>query len=247
MEFAGVGTILEPFRSTLSDTRRRPWREHGIDAAKQDLTMRCMAVFLVCWLVRTATGSAQVLITGETGGAGAQAVAVAANLIQPKDFGTLANFWAQYGYGVADRVDAFVTYGNISVFGETQHYVGVGSNIAVLRRGQHGLDLSVFDNVSVPVTRRNQAATLLVTLALVASRPVKLGSVAITPYGGFNTVAPIGQRALGVFTPVETLHTGIAGVAIPLGKTWSAFVEYDPGPNLRSGGVGLAVIFPRQP
>jgi hypothetical protein len=48
-----------------------------------------------------------------------------------------------------------------------------------------------------------------------------------------------------VFTPVETLHAGIV-VAIPLQKTWTAYVEYNPGPNLRSGGAGIGVTIPRR-
>jgi hypothetical protein len=206
-----------------------------------------MRWLLVVWLAGAATASGQVLITGETGGAGGQALVATANLITPKDFDHLANFWGQYGYGISDRVDVFAVYGNISVFGETQQYVGVGSNIGLLTRGRHGLDLSLFSNASVPVTRRDQAADVLLTLAFVASRPVTLGSLVVTPYGGFNTVAPIGHRARGVFTPVETLHSGILGLAIPLSKTWLAFLEYNPAPNLRSAGVGVAVILPRRP
>ena len=208
--------------------------------------MRHLTAFLICGLVGTGSADGQVLVTGETGGSGGQAVMITANLLAPKDFGTLANFWAQYGYGLADRVDVFAAYGNISVFGDTQHYLGAGSNIGILRRGQHGLDLSFFNNASVPVTRRDQAATVLITLALVASHPMTFGSVVITPYGGFNTFLPIGQRARGVFTPVETLHTGIAGVAIPIGKTWSAYAEYNPGPGIRCGGIGLLYVQPRQ-
>lgn len=209
-------------------------------------TMRRMALLMVCWLAGIATARGQVLVTGETGGSGGQAVVVAANLLAPKDFDTLANFWAQYGYGLADRVDVFAAYGNISVFGETQHYVGVGSNIAILRRARQHLDLSFFNNASLPVTRRNQAATVLVTLALVASRPVKVGSTVLTPYGGFNTLLPVGQRAAGVFTPVETLHTGIIGVAVPVNRAWSAYAEYNPGPHLQCAGVGVAYVLPRQ-
>ena len=207
--------------------------------------LRHISVLLVCWLAGTATARGQVLVTGETGGAGGEAVVLAANLLSAKDFANLGNFWAQFGYGLSDRVDVFAAYGNTTVFGELQHYVGVGSNIGVLRRGRHGVDLSFFNNASVAVTRRNEACTLFVMLALVASRPVTIGSVVVTPYGGFNTVVPIGQRALGVFTPVETLHTGIVGVTVPLHKTWSAYVEYDPGPKLRSAGVGLAYFVPR--
>jgi hypothetical protein len=205
-----------------------------------------ITLLLVCWLAGAAPASGQVLLTGEPGGAGAQSVAVTANLISPKDFGNLTNFWALYGFGLTDRVDLFASYGAISVFGETQHYAGVGSNIGVLRRNQHGLDVSVMSGVTAPLSRRGQAATLLGTIAVIASRPVTIGSLTMTPYGGFESVVPIGGRARGVFTPVETLHAGIAGVAIPLQKTWTAYVEYNPGPNLRSGGAGVVVMIPRR-
>jgi hypothetical protein len=203
-----------------------------------------ISLLFVCVGVVPASG--QVLLTGETGGSGAQAVVVTANLISVKDFGTLKNFWAEYGYGLTGRVDIFAAYGVISVFGETQHYVSGGSNIGLLQRRRLGLDVSFFSNVTVPITRRNEAATLLGTFAFIASRPVKIGAVFLTPYGGFEAVVPIGHRDRGVFTPVETLHAGIVGVAIPLGKTWAAFVEYDPGPRLRSGGAGIAVTIPRE-
>src|SRR5437016_11665796 len=107
----------------------------------------------VCVGVVPANG--QVLVTGEPGGAKAQAVVVTANLISVKDFGTLKNFWAEYAYGLTDRVDVFANHGVIGVFGETQHYVGGGLNIGLLQRRRHGLDVSFFSNVSVPLTRRD--------------------------------------------------------------------------------------------
>jgi hypothetical protein len=88
---------------------------------------------------------------------------------------------------------------------------------------------------------------VLLTLALVASRPVTVGSVVVTPYGGFNMLVPVGQRALGVFTPVETLRTGIVGAAVSLSKSWSAFVEYDPGPHLKTGGIAIVYARPAPP
>lgn len=209
-------------------------------------TIRLVTLLLVCWLAGDVTAHGQVLLTGEPGGSGAQNLAVTANLISPKAFANLGNIWTQYGHGLTDRVDIFAAYGAIRVFGGTQHYIGIGSNIGVLRRSQHRFDVSLFNNVSMPLTRRDEAATLLVTLALIASRPVKIGSLPITPYGGFETVAPVGARARGVFTPVETLHAGIVGVAIPLQKTWTVYVEYNPGPNLRSAGAGIAVTIPRR-
>ena len=71
-------------------------------------------LLVVCVGVVPASG--QVLVTGEPSGSGAQAVVVTANFISVKDFGTLKNFWAEYGYGLTDRVDMFAAYGVISVF-----------------------------------------------------------------------------------------------------------------------------------
>ena len=200
---------------------------------------------LICGLLWVRPAAAQVLVTGETGGAGGRAIMVSGNLLAPNEFGTLKNFWGQYGYGVSDRVDLFAAYGNISVFGDTQHYVGVGSNIGLLKRGRQGIDLSFFNNFSVPITRRDQASTVLATLALVASRPLTVGSTTITPYAGFNTLLPIGRRERGIFTPLEALHTAIVGMTVPLGKSWAAYAEYNPGPGIRCVGLGILYLVPR--
>jgi hypothetical protein len=206
--------------------------------------LRTVTLLVVCWLAGLVTASGQVLLTGEPGGTGAQGVTVTGNVISPRGFTDLANFWGQYGYGLTDRVDVFAAYGAIRVFDETQHYVGIGSNVGILRRGAHGLDVSVFSNLSLPLTRRDEASSVVVTIAVIASRPVTLGSLRITTYGGFESLAPVGDRARGVFTPVETLHAGILGVAIPLQKAWTGYVEYNPGPNLRSAGAGIALTIP---
>lgn len=203
-------------------------------------------LMLLLWLVTAASASGQVLVTGETGGAGAHVVVASANLISAEGVGNLGNLWGQYGYGLTDRVDVFAFYGNITVSNDTQHYGGIGSNVSLLRRAQHGLDLSLLSNASVPMSRRHQAATVLVGLALVASRPLTIGSTVITPYGGFNTLAPMGQRDRGLFTPVETQHAGIVGVAMPLHRTLTAYLEYNHGPAVRSGGLGLLFAIPRR-
>lgn len=57
--------------------------------------------------------------------------AVAANLISPKPFGHLTDFWTQYGYGLTDRGDVFAAYGDMTVLGETQHYVAIGTMSAL--------------------------------------------------------------------------------------------------------------------
>jgi hypothetical protein len=209
--------------------------------------LRHAAVVLVCWLASLVTASAQVLITGEPGGSGAQGVMVSGNVISPRDFADLANVWGQYGYGLTDRVDIFAAYGAMRVFDETQHYVNIGSNVGILQRRRHGLDVSLLSNAALPMTHRDEASSVLVTIAVIASRPVSLGSLRMTTYGGFESLAPVGRRARGVFTPVETLHAGIIGVAIPLQKAWTAYVEYNPGPNLRSAGAGIALTIPNRP
>jgi len=205
-----------------------------------------LTLALLLWLATAAPTSGQVLVTGETGGAGAHAVVASANLISAEGVGNLGNLWGQYGYGLTDRVDVFAFYGNITVSNETQHYGGLGSNISLLRRAQHGLDLSFLSNASVPISRRNQAATVLVAFAFVASRPSTIGSTIITPYAGFNTLAPIGQRDRGLFTPVETQHAALVGVAMPLHSTWTAYLEYNHGPAVRSVGLGLLFAIPRR-
>jgi hypothetical protein len=208
------------------------------------MTTRSVTVLLF-WLLGSVAARGQVLLTGETGGSGAQGVVATGNVISPKGFANLANVWAQYGYGLTERIDLFASYGAMRVFQTTQHYVSVGSNLGILRRARHGLDVSLYGSLSTPLTRRQEASTLLVTVAVLASRPIRMGAFSLTPYVGLEGVAPVGARARGVFTSPETLYAGIVGAAIPLRKNWTAYVEYNPGPNLRSAGAGVALTLPR--
>ncbi len=180
---------------------------------------------LVFLLAGAATASGQILLTAETGGGGSHAIAVAANRIAPDDFDALGNFWAQYGYGLNDRIDLFAVYGNINVFGDMQHYGATGANLNILRRARSGIDLSLLGGVSTPITRRDEAAVVLGTFALIASRPAKLGSLTITPYGGIESVVPISHRARGIFTPVDTEYAAIVGISVPVHENWAAYVE----------------------
>jgi hypothetical protein len=206
--------------------------------------IRLTAPVLVLWLAGAATANGQILLTAETGGAGSHAIAVAANRIAPDDFDALGNFWAQYGYGLTKRVDVFAVYGNINVFGDTQHYGAIGANVNVLRSARSGIDVSLFGGVSTPITRRDEAAVVLGTFALIASRPTRLGSLTITPYGGIEMLVPAGHRARGIFTPIDTEYAGIVGMSVPVRGNWAAYVEYDPGLNLRSAGFGISVLVP---
>jgi hypothetical protein len=186
---------------------------------------------------------AQALITGENGGKGAHAVMISANAIQPKDYGTLANIWVQYGYGVSNRFDAFVNYGNITVYGRSQSYLAAGSNLGLLRRKRAGVDVALYNNASVAITHREEACRVLLLSALIASRPVKIGGYTLTPYGGVMRLTPIGAVPNPTFTPPSGVYNGIAGVALPLGKV-ILFLEYNPGRIQHSGGMGVLYVFP---
>src|SRR5688572_6383648 len=176
----------------------------------------------------------QALITGENGGKGSQAVMISANGIQAKGFGTLANFWVQYGHGVTNRLDAFVSYGNITIFGRSQGYGAVGANIGLLTRKHAGVDVALYNNASFAINHREDASRILLSSALIVSRPVKILGRAVTPYGGVMRIMPIGRTLNPIFTPPSAVYNGIAGVSVSLGK-FNLFLEYNPGRTQRSG------------
>lgn len=186
----------------------------------------------------------QVLITGENGGSGGQTVMLSANAIQPKDFGTLTNVWLQYGYGVTDHIDGFLSYGNITVFGRSQSYAAIGANIGVLRRSRAGLDVAFYNNASLPINHREQASPVLLSSALIASRPVKLGGWGITPYGGVSPLTPIGGTREPFFTPPSSVYNGIVGVSVTVGRV-AFYLEYNPGDIQRNSGGGILYVFPQ--
>ncbi len=80
----------------------------------------------------------QALFTGETGSRGASSLLVAANASSVRDFTAPANFWTAYTRGLHHRVDGFAFYGNLSVFGRTQRYAGLASNLGLLKRAGTG-------------------------------------------------------------------------------------------------------------
>ena len=198
-------------------------------------------------LLLAPTLDAQVLITGENGGKGSRAVMVSANGIQAKGFGTLSNNWAQYGWGVTNRFDAFLSYGNITVFGRSQSYAAIGSNIGLLRRSRAGLDVALYNNASIPINHRQQASDVLLISALIASRPVKVLGRTLTLYGGASRQTPIGRAPDPHFTPPSAVHNGIMGTSVSVSQRVAFFVEYNPGKTQRSGGVGFLFIFPTDP
>jgi hypothetical protein len=189
--------------------------------------------------------AAQALFTGEIGGKGTRSLVLTANAIRPRDFTTFGNFWAAYAVGVHRRMDAFILYGNTTGYGRTQHYVGAGSNIGILRRDRQAIDASFLNIFTVPLSRRSDSSTALALLAPIASRPVHLGSYSVTLYGGYLLTAPIGQRAGKFFTPPGPVHNGIIGAVLPVSKTLSLIAEYNPGRAQRCRGVAVLYVFPR--
>lgn len=186
--------------------------------------------------------SAQVLVTGETGGKNNQAVFVSANGLFPKGL-ELLNTYGQFVCGWTDRFDVMVVYGNISALGETQNYVGFGWNANLLRRDQAFFDVSFFNVITTPLHRRDEASTVLTTPALVVSRPVTVGGRQLGLYTGLNATIPLGQVKDKLFTPPETFWNVPVGVSTNITSKWSLYVETDLGPNLKTVGLGLLKAF----
>lgn len=182
---------------------------------------------------------AQVLITGETGGKGNQAVLFTVNGLAPEGL-RLFNAYVSYGYAVSDRVGLMATYGNITALGQTQHYAGVGFNAQLLRREKSFVDISSFNVLTTPLHRRKEASTLLLNSAIVASRPI---TSTVTLYSGINFLIPIGSVRDELFTPPETFVNVPIGASIRLADKWYFYGEVDAGPNLKTAGIGFLRVF----
>ncbi len=209
--------------------------------------MRTRLPYLV--LIAASSGpfaNGQALFTGETSGKGVSSLLVAANASFVRDFTTPANFWTAYTRGVHDRVDAFAFYGNLSIFGRTQHYGGLGSNVGILKRARHRVDVAFLTLFSTPFNHRDQAATVFATFAPVASRPVRLRGHEMTLYGGYLRSEPLGRRANRLFTPPKGTHNGIVGAVLPVSRSLSLIAEYDPGRSQQNLGLALLYVFPRR-
>jgi hypothetical protein len=202
----------------------------------------CVAVLFLTAVVRVS--SAQAFFTGETGGKGTSSAFVAANISVVRDFTIPGNFWTAYTHGVHKRVDAFIYYGNLTIFGATQHYGGVGSSIGVLQRARHGVDLAFVSFFSTPVNRRDEAATVSASFALSASRPVRTGGYSFTIYSGYLRSEAFGQRTGKLFSPPSATHNGMIGTVLPLSRSLSLIVEYDPGVSQQNVGMALFYVFP---
>ena len=186
--------------------------------------------YLALLILFAVTINAQVYSTASPSGKGKNFGSV--QVFQMKYLGSWSTGgWAQYTRGLTDRVDGFVLAGVTHYDGATQPYVGVGSNVNLGKLA--GFDVSIYDYVTVPLARRDEASTVFLDAALITSRT--FGKV--TPYAGVNLLVPIGNTHQSTFTPPQTERQWVLGLAFPVG-TWSAMAEYDAG-DLRSFGVSL--------
>jgi hypothetical protein len=205
------------------------------------------AWFPVLSLIASARlASGQAFFPGETGGKGTSSVFVAANTAFVHDFTAPGNFWTAYTRGVHDRVDAFGYYGNLTIYGRTQHYVGVGSSIGILRRADCGVDLAFLNFFSTPFNRRDEAASVSAFFALSASRPIRVGRRSITIFSGYLRGESFGQRTGKLFSAPSATHNGMIGTVLPLSNGLSLIAEYDPGRSQQNVGVALLYLFPRE-
>ena len=201
--------------------------------------LKFVTALLIALFIFSNIVHAQVLTTAATGGKGNSAILISPNGLFPDGL-NLFNGYVQYSRGVTDRFDAYATYGNITALGQTQHYVGVGGNLNLVSGVAGALpDISWFNVVTVPVSRRDNASSVLWNSAIVASFPIG----PVTAYTGINGVIPIGDVGGGkLFTPGESLFNVPIGVSKSFGR-WTLFVEADPGNNLKSAGVGVLRTF----
>jgi hypothetical protein len=204
----------------------------------------CLPVLSLICAARCASG--QAFFTGETGGKDTSSVFIAANTAFVRDFTAPGNFWTAYTRGVHDRVDAFVYYGNLSIYGRTQHYAGLGSSIGILRRARYGVDVAFLNFFSTPFNRRDEAATISAFFALSASRPIRVGRYGFTIYSGYLRNESFGQRAGKLFSAPGATHNGMIGTVLPLSRSLSLITEYDPGRSQQNVGLALLYLFPRR-
>jgi len=204
----------------------------------------CLLLLLLVTAMCVAHG--QVFFTGETSGNGASSVFVAANVSRVSNSTTLANFWTAYTRGFHDRVDGFVFYGNMSIYGQTQHYAGLGSSVSVLKRSRHTVDFAFVSFFSTPLNYRDDAATVSAVFAPIASRPARLRGYEMTLYAGYLRGEFFGQRAGKLFSPPSATHNGILGGVLPICKSLLLIAEYDPGRTQQNLGLALLYMLPRK-
>ncbi|MBI4053716.1 MAG: hypothetical protein HY397_00125 [Candidatus Doudnabacteria bacterium] len=179
------------------------------------------------------------MTTAETLGQGKSAFFVSANALFVKDYTTLSNSFAQYIYGVNNRVDLYLGPGVVTAFGQKQAYFSAGANLNLVK--SRVASLSSFNLLSTACHRRADASRVLWLSALIVSHNFRLGKLPASGYGGYSVLVPSGpNKEEKLFTPPQTFHNMPLGLSVTLKKlTW--FVEYNYGKRQRTIGLGLAL------
>lgn len=201
-------------------------------------------VFLIFVCCYNFIALAQVLTPAETIGDKKEAIFLSTNGIFPEGLG-LFNNYIQYLKRINGRFDLILTYGNISALGQTQHYVGPGYHINLLRRNKTFFDVSHFNVITAPLNKRADSSTVLMTPAIMLSRPVSVKKFGFTPYFGFTATVPIGATRETIFTPPRRILAVPVGFAasLPKFKNWSVTAEVDFGKNFQAFGFGFLRVF----
>jgi hypothetical protein len=203
------------------------------------MNTRAAVPLTLAFAIAASAAPAQVLSTADTLGRGTQSVFVSDNRIFV-DGARLHILVGQYVRGLTDRVDLYLLASDTRTddeSGETvldQASVGGGVNWRLGR--WRGFGASLFGVASTPLNRRDQSCDVLANPALIVSRVVVPGRLAV--YSGVNALVPIGHRSRGWFTPTKTQVNVPAGAMVMLGK-WAVFGEADIG-HLKALGVGLS-------
>lgn len=164
---------------------------------------------------------AQVISTAETSGKGKTTYIASLNANRYQGVnGSGGYVWV--GRGVTDRLDVFTIDGWSTVPGATQFWVGVGSNFRFAQLA--GWDMSLYQYLTTPLNRRQEASAVLYDACWINSRHVGKA----VPYVGVNAVVPIGNTHQATFTPPRTEFNFPVGVAIPARNVF-LYLEADLG------------------
>lgn len=166
------------------------------------------------------------------------------NGIEVAGFGALSNNWLQYGRGITGRLDSFIAAGNTAARGRFQSYLSLGANIGLLRHSRSLLDVSLYNSAGLALNHRGDSCAVLLTSAIIASRPMKVRERSFALYGGASRQTPLGKTMEPFFTPASAVYNGIAGVSVPLARNVVLFLEFNPGGVQRSAGVGVLYNLP---
>lgn len=190
--------------------------------------MKRFALVVVLFFV--ASAHAQLNANGETSGKGKLSFLGSVNASRYLGVDSTGGYVC-LTYGVNDRVDLFALGGVTRIPGESQSWAGGGANIHLAKL--LGMDVSTYDYVTMPLSRRREASTALVDLSLVFGR--HFGPVGT--YTGVNAVIPAGRSRQSTFTPSHAEFQAVFGLVVPMDR-WGIWSETDLG-RIRTYSVGL--------